>query len=463
MQPCGARHPHPVPSPQHPPGFRRPPPPTPSPGGDPPPKGGDGGVARWHRPAGAYRPAPTAGGARGGRSRTPAPWSRPCASPSAGPSAPATWRRRRTPLPAHPPSPNRGGGDGGLNPCPWRRATPRAPRHGTHTGERKRVPRPAATAPGWGGSAAAPGALTQRRGRRKAAAAVEAPSCSLGASKPQGQGGRAGGTFARRSPRNAAGGRASGHAACARLSRTTGREAAPCVPPTTPRPLVSPASPAETRRARHGSQGPARGFIYKRGRAGWGGPRPIHVCTRGRHVPRGPPPRQPHALGGGGPAPGGPLSSLGREGRGKQGVLGGFEGPGRGHQRPKCHQTASRACPQRRRGKERPRVRRGGRVGGLRGGAEWDTIPPLWGGLLPLVLSSGCPRAGGMSPRPQVLDAAVPSSPTGHSHRPQPRASSEVTLGDRSQPGGGGSLGGLSTPRAAPAAPAHTRCPRPLM
>lgn len=111
-----------------------------------------------------------------------------------------------------------------------------------------------------------------------------------------------------------------------------------------------------------GSQGPARGFIYKRGRAaavGQWGPHPIQVCTRRARCPQGPPPPAPR-LGGARPR-GGPLSSLG----GDDGVLEAFGGPGwgrgqpgwgRGHKRPKCHrQTASRAgtaaCPQRRAGR----------------------------------------------------------------------------------------------------------------
>lgn len=155
--------------------------------------------------------------------------------------------------------------------------------------------------------------------------------------------------------------------------------------------------------------------------AGRGGGVPVlyTYVHAGATSPGDPHPASPMPCGGRGPAPGGPLSSLGREGRGKQGVLGGVEGPGRGHQRPKCHQTASRACPQRRRGKERPRVRRGGRVGGLRGGRSGTRSPRYGVGSCPLSCPRGVPAPGGcprarrswmlLSPPLQPATAIVPS------------------------------------------------------
>lgn len=159
--------------------------------------------------------------------------------------------------------------------------------------------------------------------------------------------GRAGGTFARRShppqPRNTA--------LPGTPSRTTGREVAPRPPAACPRrprpPRLRPDALDTAPRVPRGGL-----FTSAAGRGG-GSPSYTRMYTRAPRPPGTPTPPAPR-LGRGGAQPRGVPSGGwgGREGA-NRGFWGrGGEGPGRGHQRPKCHQTASRAYPQRRRGKE---------------------------------------------------------------------------------------------------------------
>lgn len=238
--------------------------------------------------------------------------------------------------------------------------------------------------------------------------------------------------------------------------------------------------PAETRRTPHRVPGSRAGggFIYKRGRAAAGGPRPIQVCTRGARCPRGPPPPAPCP--GGGARPRGGLHGSWGGGRcwgvwgffwggGEEGAAGMGEGTEASQVPPANHvpRGDGRVCPAPR-GKEPTQSPKGFLGWGGRRSPPGAPAP---------VLSLGCPHVRGVSPRrgvsPQLPDAAVTSFARphpraggevalgdrrsvrgGHGACPQPRASSQVTLGDRSQPGGwaepGEAQGGTGVPCGRP-------------